>query len=369
MDIYGAPGMDQEVPAHEAKSAYQQKYGSQQDYIASEAKISKLSESDVNISFGHHVLLNYLSRSAASKESALSSSEQSLLAEKIAYHLKCGQNVACYGCGSKLPFIQGIARDHFAHVPKLVIKGFIPSLLFKSIVQNLLFLVAQCVQDSQDYSHKRFDFQLAYLRENLPKIKFPFILLVIHNIDGQNLREVDTQNKISQLAASDKIRLLVSFDHFRYALLLQPKTKENFRFVFMQCNTGQKYTEEFQYIQPMSSSKKDKKEAALKYVMESFTKNQKSIVRIVAAFLLANPEEPGITFKQLFEKCLDEMVVSSEMLLKENLLEILDHQVITQSENKNKIYYTMSYSKKAMQHIVDDQLNLIGASDSEPADN
>lgn len=35
----------------------------------------------------------------------------------------------------------------------------------------------------------------------------------------------------------------------------------------------------------------------------------------------------GISHKELFENCVENMVVSTETLLKENLIEIIDHEV------------------------------------------
>ncbi len=44
------------------------------------------------------------------------------------------------------------------------------------------------------------------------------LYLIIHNIDGNNLRDANVQNMLSELASNDFIHILASVDHLNSSL-------------------------------------------------------------------------------------------------------------------------------------------------------
>lgn len=80
-----------------------------------------------------------------------------------------------------------------------------------------------------------------------------------------------------------------------------------------------------------------------------------------------NGETSGVTLKDLLELCIDEMILSSDQQLKENLLEILDHKVFVEKKlpNNSKIHYVMPYSNVILQKVVDNKLEDEGDDDDD----
>ena len=66
------------------------------------------------------------------------------------------------------------------------------------------------------------------------------------------------------------------------------------------------------------------------------------------------------------------MTLSNEQLLKENLLEILDHKIFVEKKNENnkhKILFTMNYSKKIIDLLADNNIQEINSESDEEEEN
>lgn len=70
----------------------------------------------------------------------------------------------------------------------------------------------------------------------------------------------------------------------------------------------------------------------LKYVLQSLTHNQRETLKCLANLLEQQPE--GISFKELFLTCKEEMLVIQEKQLRDHLVEAKDHQIIYEKKGK-----------------------------------
>jgi hypothetical protein len=98
--------------------------------------------------------------------------------------------------------------------------------------------------------------------------------------------------------------------------------------------------------------KSEKEIKSLTFIFRSFTSNQNEIIKLVANSQLKATSE-GIPFKDLYEKCVEEMIISSESQLKENLLLVLDHKVLEQRRSPltGKVVYIIPYSRAIIEKI------------------
>lgn len=202
-----------------------------------------------------------------------------------------------------------------------------------------------------------------------------YILLMIHNLDAKQFLDVETMEMFGRVLSLSYVRCVCSVDHVKFGLTLPPKTLELLNFAFITIHTKEMYKKEFAIFENSLEQKKASKDESLKYILKSMTKAQKEIIKLLAEqvlkgtttsnnFMEVEGEEAaasliiksakGFTLKQLYENCIEEMILSSEQQLRENLLEIIDHKVFIEMKNyQGKSIYTMTYSKQVLEKIVD----------------
>ena len=89
-------------------------------------------------------------------------------------------------------------------------------------------------------------------------------------------------------------------------------------------------------------------------IWQSLNRNQKKILKIITKNELNNmsKEEPtNYTVTELLDVCIEEVILASEVQLRENLLELLDHKVIMEKleeKRAKKVIILKKYEKKLL---------------------
>ncbi|KAL4434520.1 hypothetical protein ABPG74_007304 [Tetrahymena malaccensis] len=354
---------------------FQQKYGIQKDYITLSKENKKSQSTDEVIDFNNKHLITYLEDKYQQEDSEKVKEDKAKAIVKACFMLQSGFNVCLHGYGSKRQIIQEIS-DLYINYPKLIIQGYSAATQISQILQKLQYIVAKMT--GQNSASKRTEGILEYLKQQREKMEgiapqFPFILIVFHNIDSKQFIEQDSVKILSTILNLPYVKVVCSIDHVKYPIVLTSKILEAFNFSFIEVHTHQCYLHEFKVSQNTFTLKKEKEGEALKYILRSLTKVQKEIIQFFAKYMKDKLEQHpgsfikingqtedgqiiGLTFKELLEMLIDEMILHSEQQLKENLLEILDHKVILQIESQQKTFYTMNYSRQLLQKIVDNKL-------------
>jgi len=86
---------------------------------------------------------------------------------------------------------------------------------------------------------------------------------------------------------------------------------DRFGFIGVELNTYEDFDFEFEYQSPLFSFKNDNQEVGLTFVLKSMTKNQREIIRQIANHQLQNPQDKGISLKDLLELCVENMLAFS----------------------------------------------------------
>ena len=162
---------------------------------------------------------------------------------------------------------------------------------------------------------------------------YQFLYIVVHKIDVNALQTQKTFNVFSVFAHIKKVRLIITFDNFRYLTLLDPITSEKLKLIHYNYNTEITNYEEMRFEENIMKTKYENEYKSLCYIYKSLTQNQKDILKLLAAWQLENEKtKSGISQAELLELCIDEMILRNDEQLRENLFELLDHKVIKEKK-------------------------------------
>lgn len=143
----------------------------------------------------------------------------------------------------------------------------------------------------------------------------------------------------SIIASAPYLHIIASIDHVNSSLLWDQITLHNFNWMYYDCTNYLPYTTEISAN--ISSNKNDQnlKESGITYILQSLTRNHKSLLQYLAQFQLENKKKKGLTFDDLFQHCRSCMIANSNQALTNMLKELTDHELISQ---KNGIKLTVS---------------------------
>lgn len=98
-------------------------------------------------------------------------------------------------------------------------------------------------------------------------------------------------------------------------------------------------------------------EQSLMNIYESLNSNQKRILKIITKNELTNLEKGlknHLTTSELLEICIDEVILSDDVQLRQNLFELIDHKVLIEKmdEVKNRKVVMIKYEKSLLEKIM-----------------
>ncbi|XP_076300972.1 LOW QUALITY PROTEIN: origin recognition complex subunit 2-like [Lasioglossum baleicum] len=245
-----------------------------------------------------------------------------------------GYNVLLYGLGSKRCLINNFHKSVCYH-PSLVVNGFFPSLTVKDILDGIIvdLLELSCPVDTTaciDIIEKAF-------KED-PKDR---LYLLIHNIDGIMLRSNKAQDLLSRLASIPNVCVLASVDHVNAPLLWDHIKRSRFNFFWWDTSTLLSYQEETSYESSLLVQQSGALAlSSLQNVFLSLTSNAKSIYILLAKYQLSNSGTAtfaGMAFKDLYRAAREGFLVSSDLALRAQLTEFIDHKLVKVKRNIDSV--------------------------------
>lgn len=265
-------------------------------------------------------------------------------------------NLCLYGWGSKrsllMKFADHIYKTHSDHTKAkiVVVNGYVHNLTLKDILNTIAGAITEpgCKLGSQQSD--MLDNLLALLEED----KNQDITLIIHSIDRIPLRRPVTQTLLSRLASHPQVHLIASADHPSFPLLWDSSLRSTYNFAFHDCTTFQPYTAEVDVVDEVHellgrSGRRVGGKEGVSFVLKSLPENAKNLFRVLIGEQLAAmdegmvaPEgadddndnedrrvmvhkrnEPGVEYRVLYNKAVEEFICSNEMnfrtLLKEQV--------------------------------------------------
>ena len=244
--------------------------------------------------------------------------------------LKNGYNLLLYGFGSKKKLIDDFCTANLSKTYYLTINGFFPGLTLKQILNEITTDLLEHSGSFKSPSHQcRFICsELCNSKGETPDELF----LIIHNIDGVSLRDEKVQVTLSLLAMCPKIQLVASVDHMNSPLLWDEVLATHFNWVWHDVTTFEHYSLETSYensilVQQSGSLAM----SSLTHVLKSLPEKAQKIFEVLAKYHLEHKKDPanmGIAFSDLYQRCREGFLANSDVTLRAQLTEFLDHKLI-----------------------------------------
>ncbi|KAI1429614.1 origin recognition complex subunit 2-domain-containing protein [Xylaria sp. FL1777] len=261
------------------------------------------------------------------------------------FELSHGFSVCLYGYGSKRALLHKFAKhaydtisDHGNH-RIVIVNGYVRANM--SSLRDILSVIAGAI----DPKHKLAAGGPSVMMENLKSLLSAHditITIVLNSIDAAPLRRPGFQPILAQLAAHPKVQFICSADTPDFTLLWDSSLRSSFSFVFHDCTTFSPFTTELEVVDDVHEllGRKARRvggKEGVTYVLRSLTENARNLYRLLVGEVLvamddeadSSSENPGVEYRMIYNKAVEEFICSSEMAFRTLLKEFHDHQMIT----------------------------------------
>lgn len=255
------------------------------------------------------------------------------------FELNAGFNLLFYGYGSKRRLLNKFAQEILTDGPLLVINGFFPSITIKDILNKITMgVLPEGFAPSSTSTQEIVTFICDYFASD--ERIYDKLYLVIHNIDGNNLRNDRTQTALSILAHAPNIHLVASIDHINAPLLWDSIKTSRFNWVWHDATTYDDYIVETSFENTLLVRTSEMGGArGAQYVLRSLTSNARGVFRVLAESQLVEMEmanfdhargndSVGLTYSRYYDKCREGFFVSTDVAFRSQLTEFHDHHII-----------------------------------------
>ncbi|EFN72327.1 Origin recognition complex subunit 2 [Camponotus floridanus] len=157
------------------------------------------------------------------------------------------------------------------------------------------------------------------------------LYLIIHNIDGIMLRSSKAQNILAGLATISNVRIIASVDHINAPLLWDHIKRAKFNFYWWDATTFLPYQAETAFESSLLVQQSGGLAlSSLQNVFLSLTSNARAIYLILVKYQLNNSSSnfTGMLFKDLYRAAREQFLVSSDLALRAQLTEFVDHKLV-----------------------------------------
>ncbi|XP_037978290.2 origin recognition complex subunit 2 isoform X1 [Plutella xylostella] len=248
------------------------------------------------------------------------------LFDKWLYVLSENYNIVLYGVGSKRSVLHRFQEQMLQDYPCIVVNGFFPSLTMKNILESIVI-------DLLEYTHVPSNIgDVVNLIDTQLTENGIELFLIIHNIDGAMLRNSKAQAMLACLSQIRNVHTLASIDHINAPLLWDHSKLSKFNFTWWDTTTFIPYTEETSFETSLMSHRSGALQlSSLRSVYASLTTNAKGIFNIIIQHQLDNDKQAhyqGLPFRDLYSKSREQFLVSSDVALRAQLTEFLDHRLV-----------------------------------------
>ncbi|KAI9243392.1 origin recognition complex subunit 2-domain-containing protein [Phascolomyces articulosus] len=266
------------------------------------------------------------------------------------FKLHAGFNLIFYGYGSKRRLINDFCRSSLTDGVVLMINGFFPSITIKASLSKL-------VVDALDIPSPP-----AQMPELLSLISQYFssqdrhyerLYLIVHNIDGNTLRNEKSQMALSMLADLPNIHLIATMDHINAGLLWDNVKISRFNWLWHDATTFDDYLVETSFENSLLMRSGELGGArGIQYVLRSLTSNGRGVFRVLAEHQLMEMElegnetgkaneSVGLPYHRYYDTCRESFLVSNDTQLRSLLTEFIDHKIIhaKRSPDGTEVFY------------------------------
>ncbi|XP_008195282.1 origin recognition complex subunit 2 [Tribolium castaneum] len=245
--------------------------------------------------------------------------------DKWMYLMHENFNILLYGLGSKKGVLNAFHEKCLKKLPTVVVNGFFPSLSIKDVLDGIILNLLELkenpsnIYEACDLIEREFSF-----------IPETHLYLIVHNIDM--MRSGKAQSVFARLASVNNIHLIASIDHINAPLIWDHSKISKFNFTWWDVTTFQRYIDETSFESSMLVQRTGNLAlSSLRNVFLSLTSNSKGIYLILVKYQIENGKKQyyqGLAFKDLYSLCREAFLVSSDLALRAQLTEFVDHKMV-----------------------------------------
>ncbi|KAI1180458.1 origin recognition complex subunit 2-domain-containing protein [Nemania sp. FL0916] len=287
------------------------------------------------------------------------------------FELSQGFGICLYGYGSKRALLHKFARhlydsiaDHASH-RIVIVNGYVHANM--SSLRDILSVVSNAV----DPKHKLAAGGPSVMMDSLKRLLAAHeitVTVILNSIDAAPLRRPGFQSILAQLAALPQIQFICSADTPDFTLLWDSGLRSSFGFVFHDCTTFAPFTAELEVVDDVHEllGRKARRvggKEGVTYVLRSLTENARNLYRLLVGEVLvamdneddASGENPGVEYRMIYNKAVEEFICSSEMAFRTLLKEFHDHQMITSRKDVlGTELLSVPFRKEELEAILED---------------
>lgn len=345
-----SPTPEGELPAHE-RYFFQNRAGTSKTSNKNLNKVPLLTHEEYFEKLGQ-----YVDPCKDEKEYLLSLHHRSF--PQWFFEFEEGFNICLYGYGSKRRLVQQFAdwiytRAGAANPPAIIIvNGYAPGITIRSIFATIASAILGEALPSKLGSQPTEVLEL--LQSALKsRPENEHITVLINSVDAPSLRRAANQALLGRLAATPRIRLLLTADTPNFPLMWDISLRDQFNLVFHDSTTFFPFAVESDIVEEVHEllGRKGRRvggKEGVGFVLKSLPENARNLYRLLLTELISvmddghqsddeavegagakSGEENGIEFRLLYQKATEEFIASSEMMFRTLLKEFHDHQMIT----------------------------------------
>ena len=260
-----------------------------------------------------------------------------------------GFNILLYGLGSKKMVMEDFCKSCLSETCHLVVNGYFPGLTLKQVLSRISSDLLdhsgsfKSLTEHAQFIHSTFEKQQS--RERGSGKTTPELFMIVHNIDGPMLRHERAQAALSILASSKSIHFLASVDHINSALLWDHAKVSRFNWAWHDVTTFEIYREETSYENSLLVRQTGSLAlSSLTHVLQSLTTNARGIFELLARHQLEGAAErergyQGLSFAECYRRCRERFLVNSDLTLRAQLTEFVDHKLVRLSKGSDGVEY------------------------------
>uniref|UniRef100_A0A8C4NJX1 Origin recognition complex subunit 2 n=1 Tax=Eptatretus burgeri TaxID=7764 RepID=A0A8C4NJX1_EPTBU len=250
---------------------------------------------------------------------------------------RLGFNVLLYGLGSKRCLLDDFRLTALHDESHVVLDGSFPNVTLNSVLTLILEEILEL-----PVPHTSVE-QLEAVKRSFGTEGACELFLLVHNVDGPTLRASRTQEWFAQLATLPGIHIIATIDHVNAPLVWDQGRAGQFRWLWFDVPTFEAYTEETAYEKSLLvHSSGTLVLSSLRHVLHSLTPNARGIFALLAQYQLKHKDTtfyPGLSFQSCYQQCREAFLVSSDIALRAQLTEFLDHRLVRTKKGSDGVEY------------------------------
>jgi len=254
--------------------------------------------------------------------------------------LKEGFNLLLYGFGSKRQIINDFKTSVLENESVLVINGFFPGLTLKEILESITIGLLDL-----DNCPASAELAIQQIEEIQNSKDSEHIYILMHNLDGIELQNNKAQHVLSRICSLRNVHLIASVDRVNAALMFDNTKLGDYNFIWMDCTNYLPYTVETRFVESLMVKNTGSTHAlsGINNFFKSLTANAKRILLLLIKNRIENKNKKygGVPFSTLYRWCRQQFLASTDLALRSQLVEFVDHELIKWKRDADVLYVSV----------------------------